>query len=168
MVVLLSNDLSVDAQKIKAGGKQFAVPPNPETKMTMQTDSLSGRWLLVKNIQHQNGDTIIREPSMQLWKTPGAKPITLLILDSFKNFKIEQECMKCPLLKWTGKYRVEIKSHNEKELFYLVFTDQRQYGNNTGKSLTAEFNGYLTKLEKGELQLTDDKGDDWVYKRLTE
>ena len=94
-------------QTIKEDGKEIKPDPDTEKKVSMMVDSLIGTWQLVKTIRHENGDTIIQEPSTQLWLTPGAKPFTTIRIDSLRNFEIEQACMKCPYLFWKGQYEFQ-------------------------------------------------------------
>ncbi len=154
-------------QTIKKDGEE--VKPNPDTKknVSMLVDSLTGTWKLIRTIRYENGDTIIQEPSTQLWFTSGAKPSTKIVLDSLRNFELEQACMKCPYLHWIGRFELETRTYNGLEFFYLSFIDDRVKETKKKKRKNAsvlEFNGYLTDLGNGEMTLMDKEGREWIYK----
>lgn len=132
-------------------------------------DSLVGIWELEKTIRYENGDTIIQEPSHQLWLTPEAKPFTTIKIDSLRTFYIEQSCMKCRHLKWKGKLDIQLKIVDGHQVFHLNFIDERQ--NNLKKTdeepLASEFNGHLISYGKGELRVKDKESTDWVYRQQT-
>jgi hypothetical protein len=155
-------------QTIKEDGKEIKLDPDTEKKVSMMVDSLTGTWQLVRTIRYENNDTIIQEPSTQLWLTPRAKPFTTIRIDSLRNFEIEQACMKCPYLFWKGQYEIEIRTFKGLGFFYLNFVDNRlkkMKGKKRKEAFTLEFNGHLTNFENGELTLTDKDGTEWIYKR---
>lgn len=155
-------------QTIQEDGKEIKLDPDTENKVSMMADSLTGAWQLIKTIRYENGDTIIQEPSTQLWLTPGAKPSTRIRIDSLRNFEIKQTCMKCPYLFWKGQYEIEIRTLKGLGFFYINFVDNRQKtrkGKKRKEEFKLEFNGYLTNFENGELSLTDKEGTEWIYKR---
>lgn len=154
-------------QTIKEDGKEVKLAPDTENKVSMMMDSLTGTWQLVRTIRYENNDTIIQEPSTQLWLATGAKPFTTIRIDSLRNFEIEQACMKCPYFLWKGQYELEIRTFKGLGFFYLNFVDNRQKtmkSKKRKKAFTLEFNGHLTNFKNGELTLTDKEGTEWIYK----
>jgi hypothetical protein len=155
-------------QTIKQDGKVIGLDPDTERKYSLLVDRLTGTWQLTMTIRHENGDTIIQEPSTQLWLTPGAKPYTTIRIDSLRNFEIEQACMKCPYLFWNGQYEIEIRTFKGLGLFYLNFVDSRlktMKGDKRKNAFTLEFNGHLTNFQDGGLTLTDKEGTEWIYRK---
>lgn len=156
-------------QTIKEDGKEIKLDPDTEKKVSKMVDHLAGTWQLIMTIRYTNGDTIIQEPSTQLWLTPGAKPFTTIRIDSLRNFEIEQACMKCPYLFWKGQYEIEIRTIKRLGFFYLNFVDNTMKtvtDKKRKKAFTLDFNGHLTNFENGEMTLTDKEGMEWIYKRL--
>ena len=127
------------------------------------TDTLNGTWLLSHTIRYENNDTIIQKYSYQLWNNPGAKPWTEIIIDDL-NVQIEQACMKCPHLYWEGYYKIKIKKSNGHKKSYLNFIDKRSLSNIEFESDIKQFSGQFFK--QGDiLEIIDDEGRKWVYKR---
>ena len=156
-------------QTIKEDEKEIKLDPYTEKNVSMLIDSLAGTWELVKTVRYEKNDTIVQEPSTQLWLTPGAKPFTTITIDSLRNFQIEQVCLKCPYLFWTGQYEIEIRTFKGIGFFYINFVDRRlkvMKSKKQKKTFTLEFNGHLTNFENGKLTLTDKEGTEWIYKRL--
>lgn len=155
-------------QTIIENGKITKLDSDTERKASMLMDSLVGIWQLQKTIKYEIDDTIIQEPTFQIWLNPMAKPFTTIIIDSLRKFQIEQACMKCPYLHWKGQYELEIRAHKSNEFFYLNFVDTRlrsMKGKKRKRKFSLEFNGYITCFENGELTLTTKDGTEWVYKR---
>ena len=155
-------------QPIRKDEKVIHLDDDTQHKVSMMAGRLAGTWQLVKTIRYENGDTIIQEPSIQLWLTPGAKPFTTIRIDSLSNFEIEQACMKCPYLFWKGQYEITIKTLKGLGVFYLNFIDSSQKtikGKKRKKAFALAFNGHLTNFENNALTLTDKEGTEWVYNR---
>ena len=113
-------------------------------------------------------DSTAHEPSLQLWKTPGAQPFTIIQIDSSNRFEIEQSCMKCPLLLWYGTLNTRPGKLNGVWYLYLHFADSRFDKKTRHKEAELAFNGYLTYLENNQMIIIDRKGQQWVYQRLEE
>jgi hypothetical protein len=160
---------STFGQTIKEDKKNMKLDPDNKKKVDVLVNSLIGDWELIKTIWITNGDTLTQEPSSAPMGMTTAKPPTTIHFDTLQTFKISQWCMKCPLIAWAGHYTIEIKIYKGLlGLFYLTFVENRDnFLKKKQKSFTAEFNGYFTNFENGTLQLTDDKGCDWIYKRKT-
>ncbi len=135
----------------------------------MLVDSLAGTWQLERTIRYEDGDTIIQEPTTRLWLSPGAEAWTKIVMDSLRNFEIEQACMKCPQLYWTGQYEIEIRTYDGLGYFYLNFIDDRVKESQSGEgeeALIFEFNGHLINFGNAEMILLDKDGREWVYSFL--
>lgn len=156
-------------QTIKEDGEIIKISPEVENRVSMLKDSLTGSWQLLKIIKYEDGDTIVHETSSQLWDSPNAKPETKLRMDSLKNFDIEQNCMKCPYLRWSGKYEIEFRTYKERRYFFLNFKDKRTINtknNSLKEEEVLEFNGYLSYFENGKMTLIDNDDREWIYKRI--
>lgn len=139
---------------------------NQNLNLKLVIDSLIGEWELESTIYYLNNDSTKLEPSSAPIGMTSAKPPTTIQFDRLQSFKISQWCMKCPLIDWSGNYTLEIKKYKETDLFYLIFIEKRdKYLKKGQKSLTNEFNGYLTTIESGIFKLNDNKGCTWIYER---
>jgi hypothetical protein len=155
-------------QTIKENGKNIHLDPDTKMKLTILVDSLTGEWELIKTVCVTSDDTVSEEIIGAPMGTTSPKRPTIINFDTLQTFTISQWCMKCPLINWSGHYTLEIKKLEGFELFYLTFIEQRDKAlKKNQKSFTREFNSYFTNLENGTLQLTDNKGCDWIYKRKT-
>lgn len=166
LAVLFSSSLC-SAQIAKNGSRN----PKPDLEAAKAiaglVDSLTGIWELIHTIRYEKGDTIIQEPTIRLWESPGAKAVTTLFLDSTRHFKITQACMKCPMLEWEGQYDIEGGPSSKPGLYYLYFHTSIPQRDKPKKrySWTYEFCGDIKRLEQGQLVVTDKDGRDWVYRR---
>lgn len=133
-------------------------------QIAMWADYLPGTWLLAQTIRYEQGDTIIQEPVLQSWLSPGAQPFTTMVLDTAKHFSITQACMKCPVLEWEGQYEITVTGSQDH--CYLNFFDARQTKKARKEvSITADFNGLLKSCSNDQLVIIDRKRCEWVYKR---
>jgi len=130
-------------------------------KQTDLVSNLIGNWKLIKTIKYEKKDSIIQEPSLQLWKTPNAKPFTNISFKDSQQFNISQSCMKCPLLEWSGRYELNKSKNNNLEQFYLNFIDKRE----RKTSLTTEFNGYVVNINSNELQILNNENCLWIFEK---
>lgn len=126
-------------------------------------DELNGYWSLTKTVVIKDGDTLTQKPSVQLWKTPGAEPVTRIKFDSINKFEIEQECMKCPWLNWKGQYTVENRILNGDTLNYIDFSDNPKL-----EALDLKFNGFIKEFSTNRLIILDKNQKWWYYEKFTE
>jgi|GEM_PF-5483185 len=150
------------------GQMQKRSDPDTQTKTAMLTDSLAGKWELVKTICYINGDTVVQEVSFAAERTAGSKLPARLTLDTLQNFTITRWCMKCPHIAWSGRYEIKVRPLKDMDFFYLTFVEQRDKRSGKKVSLTADFNGHITDFSNGKLQLTNDNGCHSIYKRVTD
>lgn len=139
---------------------------NIEENRSIPPPKLTGTWVLTQTITPD--DSTALEPSLQLWKTPGAQPFTIIQIDSSNRFEIEQSCMKCPLLLWYGNLEIRNSKLNGTTYFYLHFVDQRFLKKAPQKETGLVFSGHLTHFENNYITITDHNGQQWVYQRLEE
>jgi hypothetical protein len=158
--------IQIYGQSIKENKSNIHVTNDEIPKLL---DKLKGKWELNKIISYQNGDTIIQEPSSAPIGINTSKPITTIIFDSLQTFQITQFCMKCPYLFWEGKCQINIKPLNGFESFYIQFIDNKdKFLKKKQKSLTLEFNGFLTFLDTDLFQIIDKNGCCLIYERKKE
>lgn len=138
----------------------------PTSKESIPSPQLIGTWVLTQTITPD--DSITHAPSLQLWKTPDAQPFTIIQIDSAYRFEIEQSCMKCPLLLWSGTLNTRPSKLNGIWYLYLHFTDSRFAQKTRQKETELIFNGYLTYLENNLMIIIDRNGQQWVYQHLEE
>jgi hypothetical protein len=139
---------------------------NTEENHSIRSLQLTGTWVLTQTVTPDDSTT--HEPSLQLWKTPDAQPFTIIQIDSTYHFEIEQTCMKCPLLLWSGILNTRPSKLNGVWYLYLHFADSRFDKKTRQKETELNFNGYLTYLEHDQMIITDDDGQQWVYQRFEE
>lgn len=156
--------LGIEGLSIGQNSETINNTSNPKESST-PSQQLIGTWELIKTIVD---DSTEYAPSLQLWKTPNAQPVTTIQMDSALHFKIEQTCMKCPLLVWSGILNTWPGKFNGVWYLYLHFADSR-FGKKTRQQETElTFNGYLTHLENNLMIITDHNKQRWVYQRFNE
>lgn len=159
------------AQTYNPNGSEIKLGSNMGEKASNLENNLIGFWRLNNTIRYENGDTIVQEPSLQLWRGQNAKAFTEISIDSLRNFQIEQQCMKCPLLLWSGQCQIEKRTENGINFLYLNFIDIRfkdQKKRLFKKPIALEFSGRLKRLLKDEMILVGKDGREWIYHRLKE
>ena len=131
-------------------------------------NQLSGTWRLQYTAQISGGDTLIDSASMAPRGLTTSPPETEIIFDSLQNFTINQYCMKCPYINWTGQYFITIEVSNQQAKPYITFAEIRDtYNTRTGQtnSYVGMFNGHLVLLEDNVLQIDHPDGLMWRYVR---
>ncbi len=131
-------------------------------------NQLSGTWRLQYTAQISGGDTLIDSASMAPRGLTTSPPETEIIFDSLQNFTINQYCMKCPYINWTGQYFITIEVSNQQATPYITFAEIRDtYNTRTGQtnSYVGMFNGHLVLLEDNVLQIDHPDGLMWRYVR---
>jgi hypothetical protein len=132
--------------------------------ITALKEHLTGTWTLQQTIRHEDGDSIMQAASVAMWLTPGAKPFTTIDMDAAGNFVIDQACMKCPMLRWQGRYELKIRTINGACFFHLRFPVYVPTATNEMVSIVDEFDGLLTDFHNGAMILTDKYGREWIYR----
>ncbi|MEZ4804465.1 MAG: hypothetical protein R2852_02980 [Bacteroidia bacterium] len=169
IIVLILNLVwmcSTFSQTILKDGKEAKLYSGNQKKIEVLVDSLVGKWELIETICIEDGDTISQVPSEAPQGLTTAKPPTTIFLDSLQKFKVLQCYFKGPLIEWAGHYKIEIRTLNGVEVFYLKFIENRDAElKNRDKSFTADFNGCIIDFKNGLLKLKDDKNFVWVYRR---
>ena len=131
-------------------------------------NQLSGTWRLQYTAQISGGDTLIDSASMAPRGLTTSPPETEIIFDSLQNFTINQYCMKCPYINWTGQYFITIEVSNQQAKPYITFAEIRDtYNTRTGQTYSNVdmFNGHLVLLEDNVLQINHPDGLMWRYMR---
>ena len=131
-------------------------------------NQLSGTWRLQYTAQISGGDTLIDSASMAPRGLTTSPPETEIIFDSLQNFTINQYCMKCPYINWTGQYFITIEVSNQQAKPYITFAEIRDtYNTRTGQTYSNVdmFNGHLVLLEDNVLQINHPDGLMWRYIR---
>lgn len=131
-------------------------------------NQLSGTWRLQYTAQISGGDTLIDSASMAPRGLTTSPPETEIIFDSLQNFTINQYCMKCPYINWTGQYFITIEVSNQQATPYITFAEIRDtYNTRTGQTYSNVdmFNGHLVLLEDNVLQINHPDGLMWRYMR---
>lgn len=131
-------------------------------------NQLSGTWMLVYTAQLSGGDTLIDSASLAPRGLTTAEPMTEITLDTLQHFSIQQYCMKCPYINWTGQYFITVDASNSPAKPYITFAEIRDtYNTRTGEtySFTKQFSGHLVLLENNVLQIDHPDGLIWRYIR---
>jgi len=171
--ITISNCLvecSLEGQKssmIALSEKVFYITPQPDTttKKEKLSKFLGGEWELAVIKCNVNGDTIVTEPSggPGQTRTMTLRPLMTIRFD-YPVFKINEICLKCPMLRHEGRYTIDLKPYNGVDLFYLSLEDYR--ADKESKELTKSFNGYFTTTSTDTFYFIDGFGCELMFKRM--
>ena len=116
-------------------------------------DSVIGKWELTRTVCQTGKDSVVSTPSSAPLGTTNAWPESTITLDSSGSYVLYQFCLKCPLLKWDGKYEVAI---NDNGLSMIVLQNNRRLS--THPFAWDKFSGTLSIISPDQIRIENNSG----------
>lgn len=137
----------------------------------IQKSDLIGYWELKRIHKPNEPDSVFHAPSMAPLGLTDAEPVMVIDIDTIGLFRIEQICMKCPYINWTGEYFLDKLDTSSVDLTYLRFVENRDRSitkkmRKRGiRSFTAKYNGYIKSFSGDKFELIDERNYVLTYQR---